>query len=241
MSEETKPIGITTSLGGRKPKPLPGEDGGAKLPPPTLPSDKLPDELREAWLHYMVNGFKHNEVMFNRTLDAFMKPYKYTIWMYWIIFAVGIGLFLAAVVIGLRDGQSPVAIVFAGLGAGGFVMFFIRQPVQALEENLEFITWLGVAFNTYWTRLMYMMNTATIQQDLKAAEQDFIHSVERLITQHADLRAKRPGTDLSSGGKQENPATDSAGKKQEKTTVNNSGEKETRPASTAGDTESEEK
>jgi hypothetical protein len=146
----------------------------------------------------MVNGFSNNEEMFRRTLEGFIKPYRLTIWMYGILFAVGIILFAVAVIIGLRDGKSVVAVVFAGLGAGTFLAFFIRQPVQALEENLEFITWLGVSFNTYWTRLMYMMDAKTIQSDLKAADEDYCTSVERLIEKHAGLRGKRPGSDIDS-------------------------------------------
>jgi hypothetical protein len=146
----------------------------------------------------MVNGFRNNEEMFRRTLEAFMKPYHLTIWMYGALFVIGISLFVVAAVTGLRDSKSTVAIVFAGLGAGAFLAFFIRQPVQALEENLEFISWLGVAFNTYWSRLMYMLDSKTVQQDLKAADDDFSNTVERLITRHAELRGKRPGADVGS-------------------------------------------
>jgi hypothetical protein len=183
-------------LGGEEPI-LPG----AKLPPPLPPSEPKKDasqELRKAWIDYMVHGFKNNEEMFKRTLQAFMKPYHLTIWMYGALFAVGIGLFVMAAIMGLKEGKSVTAIVFAGLGAGAFLAFFLRQPVQALEENLEFITWLGVAFNTYWTRVMYMMDTKTIQADLKAVDDDYRTSVERLITKHAELRGKRPGGDLGS-------------------------------------------
>jgi hypothetical protein len=185
-------------LGGEKPV-LPGEKG-PKLPlPPPLPSDPdVPPELRKAWIDYMVNGFRNNEEMFKRTLKAFMKPYHLTVWMYGALFVVGIALFVLAAILGLSEGKSVVAIVFAGLGASAFLAFFIRQPVQALEENLEFITWLGVAFNTYWTRVMYMMDMKTIQADLKAADEDYRTSVERLITKHAELRGKRPGGDPGS-------------------------------------------
>jgi hypothetical protein len=184
-------------LGGEKPV-LPGEKA-PKLPLPPLPS--IPDvapELRKAWVDYMVHGFRNNEEMFKRTLKAFMKPYHLTVWMYGALFVVGIALFVLAAILGLSEGKSGVAIVFAGLGAGAFLAFFIRQPVQALEENLEFITWLGVAFNTYWTRVMYMMDMKTIQADLKAADEDYRTSVERLITKHAELRGKRPGGDPGS-------------------------------------------
>ncbi len=184
---------------------------GAKLPPIPIPYDenitKAPAELRKAWIDYMVHGFKNNEEMFKRTLKAFMKPYHLTIWMYGALFVVGIGLFVMAAVLGLSEGKSVAAIVFAGLGVGAFLAFFIRQPVQALEENLEFITWLGVAFNTYWTRVMYMMDMKTIQADLKAADEDYRTSVERLITKHAELRGKRPGGDLG-GDKRNNGVTE---------------------------------
>jgi hypothetical protein len=184
-------------LGGEKPV-LPGEKR-PKLPLPSLPSiPDVPPELRKAWTEYMVHGFRNNEEMFKRTLKAFMKPYHLTVWMYGALFAVGIALFVLAAIMGLREGKSVVAIVFAGLGVGAFLAFFIRQPVQALEENLEFITWLGVAFNTYWTRVMYMMDMKTIQADLKAADEDYRTSVERLITKHAELRGKRPGGDAGS-------------------------------------------
>ncbi len=141
----------------------------------------------------MVNGFKQNEEMFRRTLDAFMKPYRLTVRLYVALFGVGIGLFVIAAVIGLSQGNSVVAIAFAGMSVVAFLGFFVRQPLHALEENLEFVTWLGVAFNTYWTRLMYMTDSKTINLDLQAAEADFRASVEQLIRQHAELRGKRPG------------------------------------------------
>ena len=187
----------STDMGGKGPI-----QPGAKLPLPLpipIPDENIttaPTEIRKAWIDYMVHGFENNEVMFRRTLEAFMKPYHLTIWMYGVLFAIGIMLFVVAAVIGLRDGKSVVVIVFAGLGAGAFLTFFIRQPVQALEENLEFITWLGVAFNTYWTRLMYIQDLKTVQQELKDADEDYRKTIELLITKHAELRGKRPGGDL---------------------------------------------
>jgi hypothetical protein len=117
--------------------------------PPNRQSQEPASELDEAWTKYMVNGFTQNELMFRKTLSAFMKPYGLTVWLDVTLYLVGIGLFLAAVVIGLRNNNSVVAIVFAGLSVTSFLAFFVRQPLHALEENLEFITWLGVAFNTY--------------------------------------------------------------------------------------------
>jgi len=168
----------------------------SKLPTQQLPEptgQSVPMELREAWTQYMVNGFRQNERMFQETLAAFMKPYRLTACLYATLFVIGTGLFVVAAVIGLRNGDSVVAVAFAGLGGATFLAFFVRQPLHALEENLEFITWLGVAFNTYWTRLMYMTDPKTVQTELKAAEDDFRTSIEQLITRHAELRGKRPG------------------------------------------------
>jgi hypothetical protein len=169
----------------------------AKLPLPRPPAGNateaaVPPELQAAWLEHMVRGFKQNERMFQDTLQAFMKPYRLTVWLYVTLFAVGLGLFIVAAVLGLRGGESVTALAFAGLGVTSFLAFFLRHPLRALEENLECITWLGVAFNTYWTRLMYMNDPATIQADLRAAEADFQASVGKLIAQHATLREQRP-------------------------------------------------
>jgi hypothetical protein len=176
---------------------MPGASNLSKLPLPQQPEPTgqaaLPQELKTAWTQYMVNGFKQNEQMFHSTLEAFMKPYRLTVRLYATLFGVGIGLFVVAAVIGLRKGDSVVAIAFAGLSVAAFLTFFVRQPLHALEENLEFITWLGVAFNTYWTRLMYMTDPKTVQAELKAADDDFRASIERLITQHAGSRGKRTG------------------------------------------------
>jgi hypothetical protein len=170
-----------------------------KLPPPQPPEATsqapLPEAFKDAWTQYMIRGFEQNEQMFRNTLDAFIKPYRLTVWLYATLFALGIGLFIVAAVIGLRNEESVVAIAFAGLGVAAFLAFFLRQPLHALEENLEFITWLSVVFNTYWTRLMYLSDPKAVQADLKAAKDDFRASVEKLIGEHAKLRGQRPGGD----------------------------------------------
>jgi len=197
MTDNQRDAATPGALGGGQEPILPDDPRFSKLPPPPLPpqigGQPVPQQLQDAWTRYMVKGFAQNEEMFRRTLEAFMRPYHLTVWLYGLLFAVGIGLFLAAAVIGLRNGNSVVAIAFAGLSVASFLAFFVRQPLHALEENLQFITWLGVSFNTYWTRLMYMADPQTVQAELKAAENDFRASVERLIAQHSELRGKRPG------------------------------------------------
>ena len=169
----------------------------ARLPVAPSPDGKsLPPAILQAWEKNMVQGFENNEIMFKETLGAFMHPYNLTIWMYVVIFVVGIGLFVTAVILGLRGNQSVTAIVFGGLSVASFLAFFIRQPVEALEENLECISWLGVAFNTYWTKLMYISDTNSVQKELEDASADFCKQVGDLIDKHDKLRQTRAGSGL---------------------------------------------
>jgi hypothetical protein len=46
---------------------------------------------------------------------------------------------------------------------------------------------------------MYMPDANSVQDELKAAEDDFRSSIEKLIAQHAALRGKR--SDLGNGDK----------------------------------------
>jgi hypothetical protein len=84
-----------------------------------------------------------------------------------------------------------------------FLAIFIREPVQALEENLECMAWLGVAYNTYWTQLLYANDTKTIQADLRAVTDDYAAMVAKLINKHDKLRKKRPGASVSQPGPKE--------------------------------------
>ncbi len=133
----------------------------------------------------------HRPTYIAETLDALLRPYRITVVLYEILFFVGVAFFVLAAYLGLRDGQSVVAIAFAGLSTASFLAFFVRQPVRALEENLEFISWLGVAFNTYWTRLMYLSDKESVQADLKAATDEYCQMVQTLIDKHAALAGKR--------------------------------------------------
>jgi hypothetical protein len=173
---------------------LPG-DVGSKLPlPPIAGLANLPEELRRAWIDHMVQGFRQNQIMFDRTLKGFTNPYWLTVWLYSLMFLVGLGLFVTAAIIGVRGDSTAAASVFGGLGVATFVAFFLQRPLQSLEENLQFITALAVAFNTYWSKLMYLQDPRSVVADLKAADEEFRVAVERLIELQSQLREKRPGT-----------------------------------------------
>jgi hypothetical protein len=89
--------------------------------------------------------------------------------------------------------RSKFGLIFGGLGVVAFLSYFISRPLQALEQNLQFITWLGVVYNTYWTRLASMMDQATVQKDLQEATRDATNEIEKIIAKHAEVSGKRPG------------------------------------------------
>jgi hypothetical protein len=172
--------------------PVPGQ-----LPVPPSGAEaaslqQLDPQLYEYWREHVRNGFEQNTEMFDRILDAFMEPYYTTVWMYRVLFGVGVLSFIAAVVLSIWLQQPLYGLVFGGLSAAAFISYFFNRPLQALEENLHFITWLGVIYNSYWTRLAYMFDARTVQTDLRKATEDAINDLDRLLDKHALLSGKRP-------------------------------------------------
>ncbi len=149
--------------------------------------------LYEYWREHIHQGFQRNNRMFDTILDAFMRPYNTTIWMYRILFGLGIAAFLVAAGLGAWLREPMFSLIFGGLSIISFLTYFIGRPLQALEENLKFITWLGIIYNTYWTRLVYMMDSETIHEDLDDATQDAINEIERLLDKHHTFSGNRPG------------------------------------------------
>jgi hypothetical protein len=182
------------------PVPAPAAPGGvavAAIPQPPSPQPGVPlaeadPELYAAWRRHVEQGIANNEIMFKRILDAFLGPYWTTVWTYRVLIAIGICGFILAAWFGIAGAQWSVTVIFGGLSIAAFLTFFLSRPLQALEENLQFITWLGVVYNTYWTRLVNAQNPATFQADLSAATAEFVEQLHQLVNVHAERSAKRP-------------------------------------------------
>ena len=170
----------------------------SKLPRPAPTGNAaLDEELTRVWADHMKQGFAQNQEMFRKVLDSFMGPYQTTVTLYKVLFGIGIGLFIAAVVLSYLTGEALFGLIFGGLGLGVVLSFFISQPLRSLEQNLQFIAWLGVSYNNYWTRLMHVQNPDTALADIKSAGQDFNKGILELIQTHAEISSKRPGSDIS--------------------------------------------
>ncbi len=164
------------------------------LPKPAeAESDKV---LYGAWRDHIVRGFEQNNLMFKHILDALMRPYWITVAMYTAMFIVGLGGFVAAIIFAASSGVL-FSILFGGLSVGAFLAFFVSRPLRALEQNLLFITWLGVIYNTYWTRLMYTQKLETVQTDLNEIEDNAIAEINKLLDKQEKLSRRQPGQQVN--------------------------------------------
>ena len=94
--------------------------------------------------------------------------------------------FVAAVALSAITRELLYGLLFGGLGAATFLTYFLSRPLRALEENLNFLTWLGVIYNSYWTRLMYAMNMETVQKDLAAITDEMLADITIYVLRLAD-------------------------------------------------------
>jgi hypothetical protein len=194
--EVSAPSGSEPAPSSPQGEPVEGNPGGTgflPLPPGQPDLQRLDPELYQCWREQICRGFERNEVMFKGILDGFMQPYYTTIWMYRILFAVGVLSFLTAAGLSIWFGQAVFGLVFGGLSAVAFLAYFISKPLASLERNLNLITWLGIVYNTYWTRLLYALDLSTVQQDLKSATRDAIKDIERLLDKQGNGEAQPPG------------------------------------------------
>jgi hypothetical protein len=192
-----KPAEMPEEMPGEVPggEPDDNSEGSARLPVPPSPTNlaDLDPELYAAWRNHVLDGFAHNQVMFDRLVEAFMGPYYTTVLLYRLTFAIGILAFVTAVALSAYTGQVMFGAVFGGVGVAAFVSYFLSRPLRSLEENLNFITWLGVIYNSYWTRLVYAMNMDTVQQDIATMTDDFTKQMQELLDKNAALSKDRPG------------------------------------------------
>jgi hypothetical protein len=174
------------------PVPAPQAFGGpaANQERPSAPS--APDEVvYNAWKEYMTKGFSNNQKMFEEVLEAFMRPYKLTVRMYQVMFWIGILGFLLAIGLSIWKGIA-YGVLFGSLSAAGFLGYFVSRPLQSLEQNLMLITWLGLIYNTYWTRLMYTNDLKVIQKELDEITKTSLDQINALVDKQTELHKKRP-------------------------------------------------
>lgn len=175
--------------------------GGGANPPAGVP---IPDsaeltllkrdhpELYAAYVKHFENGYESNERIFRSILDAMLFSHRSTVIMYWALFVLGIGLFGVGAWLSV-DGNGTAGAVFGGLSVVSFLTYFVSRPTQALEENLMYITWLGILYNSYWTHLAWTFNRKSSLDELQRATTVVTGQLALLVDRHAKSVSARPG------------------------------------------------
>lgn len=171
-----------------------------RLPQPGAPAIFNADpELLAAWRKYIAASLANNQTVFQRLLDGFLRPYWTTVWMYRILFALGVLSFVLAAALAIFTGRSGSVMLFGGLSAIVVLGYFFSRPIQGLEQNLHFLAWLGIIYNSYWTRLTLLNNEATIQRDISDVTDEAVARIQALAAEHAKHSATRQGLKLPFG------------------------------------------
>jgi uncharacterized protein YraI len=183
-------------------------DAVGRLPQPGVPAPFHGDaELLAAWREYVASSFANHQTLFQGLLQNFLRPYWTTVWMYRALFGLGVISLLVAVVVAITTGQPASVLLFGGLSAIALLGFFFNRPTLALEQNLHFLTWLGILYNSYWTRLTLLDNAQSVQHDITTTTDEAIARIQELAAEHAKHSAMRPGLRLPFTGSLSEPST----------------------------------
>lgn len=146
-------------------------------------------ELYVAWRDYVREGFAQNSQMFRRALKSLMVSCRASAWAYRILLGVATASFLAGIGLSLWMGSAGFGLVFGGLGIAVFLIYFLSRPSWGLGENLELITWLGVVYNTYWARVIRLVNAEAGQEELEHVQREAVAEIQRIMDRRAKLRS----------------------------------------------------
>ena len=189
-SESTPPpeAAEKLSFGLPAPKPLPPQNG------------KELQDLND-YAKAVTSELKDSMTRNSQYID---RSYRTVFIMYVSLFIVGILTAVAAIIKGLlaQNGTAAIpSLIFAGLSAASFFTLFIVRPLQSLEQNTFFSSWIISIMNTYWARLMYFNDLTTIDKDLKDATTDLVTELSNLADKYAATIGKYPSlVDATSQG-----------------------------------------
>ena len=128
-----------------------------------------------------------------RTTDYLRRSYRVVFLAYIAMMAFGIAAVVAAFVKGMTAanvGQAAAAIGLAGLTVGIFVAFFVQRPSAALERNAIFMPWVSIVLTTFWTRMLYLDDPATLDAKLGHAAREASDELSAIALRYAAIDGK---------------------------------------------------
>src|ERR671932_273165 len=128
-----------------------------------------------------------------RTTAYLRRSYRVVFVGYVAMMIFGIAAIVASFVKGLTAsslGQAAAAAGLAGLTVGIFVAFFVQRPSAALERNAIFMPWVSIVLTTFWTRLLYLDDPATLDAKLGKATKEASEELSAIAMRYAVIDGK---------------------------------------------------
>jgi hypothetical protein len=128
-----------------------------------------------------------------RTTAYLRRSYRVVFVGYVAMGVFGIAAIVAAFVKGMGAttlGEALPAIGLAGLTVGIFVAFFVQRPSAALERNAIFMPWVSIVLTTFWTRLLYLDDPATLHAKLGHAAKEASEELSAIAMRYAVIDGK---------------------------------------------------
>jgi hypothetical protein len=125
-----------------------------------------------------------------RTNAYLRRSYRVVFVAYVAMLVFGLGAVVAAFVKGLTASnmaEASAAIGLAGLTVGIFVAFFVQRPSAALERNAIFMPWVSIVLTTFWTRLLYLDDPATLDEQLGRAAKEASAELNAIAGRYASI------------------------------------------------------
>jgi hypothetical protein len=128
-----------------------------------------------------------------RTTAYLRRSYRVVFVAYVAMLVFGLAAVVAAFARGLTaatTSQSIAAAALAGMTVGIFVAFFIQRPSAALERNAIFMPWVSIVLTTFWTRLLYMEDPATLDAQLGKAAKEASDELSAIAMRYAMIDSR---------------------------------------------------
>jgi hypothetical protein len=128
-----------------------------------------------------------------RTTAYLRRSYRMVFIGYVSMMVFGVAAIVAAFIKGMEAsslGAAVSAIGLAGLTVGIFIAFFVQRPSAALERNAIFMPWVSIVLTTFWTRMLYLDDEATLDAKLGHAAREASEELSAIALRYAVIDGK---------------------------------------------------
>jgi hypothetical protein len=158
------------------------------------------------------------DYMFETVKQTFLSArmtYKSIMWMNWIMFATGIGLFIFSALYAVYAHEKAYSLLFGGLGVSSFVALFILGPIGKVQKALVNLVQAEIAFmnhfdqQSFWESYANLMVGMPPQPDpahiekasasLQERSRETIEMLQRYVEDEPRARRRWPWTKKESG------------------------------------------